>query len=85
MPDFIKLTHKLGNPVWINPAFVETVVTSDNATRVIMTGTSGRFEVQESIQDVMGALGVTIEAPEPAPAQPAPTRSRRTSSRPRSR
>ena len=76
MANFVKLTHKGGNPVWINPAYIETVITADGGTRLIMTGTSGRFEVQESLEDVLRALG--IEPPAAAAAAPEHTKPART-------
>lgn len=82
MPNFVKLTHKQGNPVWINPAYVETVLTADGATRVIMSGTSGRFDVQDSLEAVMEALGAPIEST-PESAEAAPSAVERPSRRPR--
>ncbi len=67
MSNFVKLTHKQGSPVWINPTYVEMVLTAEAGTRVIMSGTAGRFDVQESLDAVMQMLGVTVEA-EPSAA-----------------
>ena len=66
MSSFVKLTHKQGTPVWVNTTYVETVLTAEGSTRVIMTGTSGRFDVQESLEAVMQTLGVPAEAAAPA-------------------
>ena len=71
MSNFVKLTHKQGSPVWINPAFVEMVLTADAGTRVIMSGTAGRFDVQESLETVMQMLGVQVDAEPSAAASPA--------------
>ena len=73
MSTFVKLTHKNGTAVWVNPAFVETVLTAGGSTRLFMTGTSGRIEVQEDINAVMQALGTEVPAEEPAPTDTSPT------------
>ena len=73
MASFIKLTHRQGSEVWINPVYVETLLASEGGTRIVMTGTSNRIDVQESLDVVLGLLGVT----RPAEAAASPKKPRR--------